>query len=103
MEACGEILNVRDLRDVPTATDGFDQEDARGHPASEDVDSGDFISESSALRNCDFEIAGDSTLVAIDGKSQRMLRGCDGRVFRSCLIFQNSESGEAVFHFLKSC
>lgn len=96
------ILNARDLRDVPTATNSLDQEYAGSHAARANVDGGDFIGECGTLRDGDFEIAGNSASVAIFGKGEGALRRRDSSIFGLRFFLQNTESSEIVFHLLKS-
>src|SRR6266849_3171569 len=98
----GEILNAGDLRDVPAATNSLDQEHAGSHAARADVDGGDFIGERGTLSDGDFEIAGDTTSVAIFGKGEGVLRRRDSCIFGLRFFLQNTESSEIVFHLLKS-
>ena len=66
-----------DLGDVPAAAYGFDEQDAGGHPARQDIHRGNFIRESGALRGGYLEIVGDAALVAGYRQRKRVLGGGD--------------------------
>src|SRR6202142_574790 len=94
-------LDGRDLGDVPSAADSFDEQDAGGHASSEDVHGSAFVRERGALRGGDFKIVCDAALVAIVRERKRVLGGGDCGVFGLGFFFQNAQGSEIVFHFLK--
>jgi hypothetical protein len=60
----GEFLDVRNLGDVPAASEGFDQQDAGGHATGQQIHGGHFVGKRRALRGGDFEIIGHAAAVA---------------------------------------
>src|ERR1700678_2184626 len=68
----GEFLDVRNLGDVPAASEGFDQQDAGGHATGQQIHGGHFVGKRRAVRGGP----------PLPEKRSRSWRGTDPRIDR---------------------
>ena len=87
---------------IPATAEGFDQLNAGGHTASENLDGGALVVECDALRSENFQVSRHSAPIAIVRKREGLLSGGNGHLLGLGLAIENSLRGEIVFHFLES-
>jgi len=96
-----EELNPRDLRRLPAAANGLDQQHAGSHSARQNIYSGNFIRQRRALRRGHFQIICDASLIAVQRKRDRMFSGSDRAIFGLRLLLENAQRGKIVLHILE--
>ncbi len=92
----GKILHI------PTTAEGFDQLNAGGHTASENLDGGAFIGERDALGSENFQVSSHAASIAVVGKREGLFSGSNGHLLGLGLAVENSLRSKIVFHFLES-
>src|ERR1700735_4573846 len=94
-------LNVRNLRDVPTSTNGFDQENAGRHPARQNCQGSDLVSKRRTLSRCHFQIICDTALITGDRQFNGVFCCTHSNILGLRFTLQNAQRCEVVFHLLK--
>src|SRR6185437_2079649 len=94
-------LDLRNLRGVPAAAEGFDKENAGDQAASANVDGGSLVAEGGALSGGYFEVVGDATPISAIGKIERVLCGGDRGVLGAGFSIENTQGGQVVLDLLK--
>src|SRR5579863_1660735 len=96
-----EELNRRDLRRLPAAANGLDQQHAGGHSARQNIYSGNFIRQRRALRRGHFQIIRDASFIAVQRKRDRMFGGSNRAILGLRLLLENAQRGKIVLHILE--
>src|SRR6267378_8299968 len=87
---------------IPAAAERLDQEDGTGHPAAENIDRGNFVSESCTLCCGHFQIARYAASIASEGQRQVLLGSEDRTLLCFCFFLENTKCCQVVFDLLKT-